>query len=376
MRTSSCCSSCSSPGLRAGDGVQRHLSLHGQRRIEFSSFVQKQIVFAVAGLVLMAVVASVDYRIYHAGAYFVYGVSLVLLALVFVLGHGGREWGSQRWIDLGFFPLQPSEVAKPALVLALARYFADHQQDVRAFKHFVVSALITLPPLALVYMQPDLGTATSFLAIWLIMSLGAGIRLRYLGITVAAGLASLPVIWSMLKEYMRDRITIFLHPESDPWGQGYNIIQAQISIGSGGMFGQGFLAGTQSQGHFLRIQHSDFIFSVLAEEMGFRGAVVLFVLFFLLLMRLISAAGARPGPVRAHGCRGHRRHPPVQHNGERGRQPPAHARHRHTPPLHQLRRQRPAHQPGLPGPRAERADAPQEVPSPLIASARRSSPVH
>lgn len=264
--------------------------------IVFSSFVQKQIVFAIAGLLLMAVVASVDYRLYHAGAYFMYGVSLALLALVFALGHGGAEWGSQRWIDLGLFPLQPSEVAKPALVLALARYFADHQQDVRAFKHFVISGLLMLPPLALVYMQPDLGTATSFLAIWLIMSLGAGIRLRYLGLTVAAGLASLPVIWSLLEDYMRDRITIFLHPESDPWGQGYNIIQAQISIGSGGMFGQGFLAGTQSQGQFLRIQHSDFIFSVLAEEMGFRGAFLLFVLFFLLVMRLISAAGAARDP--------------------------------------------------------------------------------
>jgi rod shape determining protein RodA len=264
--------------------------------IVFSSFAAKQVAFAIAGLALMVAVASSDYRILRAAAYPIYLGALLLLCLVFVVGHGQTDYGSQRWIDLGFFPLQPSEVAKPALILALARYFSDHQENIRALRHFLGSALLTAPMVALVYLQPDLGTSISYLAIWFLMSVAAGIHFGYLGLTVVAGLASIPVAWSLLKEYMRDRITIFLHPESDPWGEGYNIIQAQISIGSGGMFGAGLLAGTQTQGHFLRIQHSDFIFSVLAEEMGFVGAVVLFALFFVLLMRLIRAASqARDG---------------------------------------------------------------------------------
>lgn len=264
--------------------------------IAFSSYVLKQLVYAAAGLLLLVAMASLDYRILHATSYFLYLGTLLLLGVVLFTAHGQAEYGSQRWIDLKIFPLQPSELAKPGLVLALARYFSDHQPRVHAFRHFVGSFLLAVPPLALVYAQPDLGTSTTFLVIWFLMALAAGVPFRYLALIVSVAVASIPIIWSLLKDYMRDRITIFLHPESDPWGQGYNIIQAQISIGSGGMFGRGFLAGTQSQGHFLRIQYSDFIFSVLAEELGFVGALVLFILFTALLLRILWAAGrARDG---------------------------------------------------------------------------------
>ncbi len=259
--------------------------------IAFSSYVTRQMAYASAGLLFMVLVASMDYRVLYAGAYFLYAGALILLGVVLFTSHGQAEYGAQRWIDLKIFPLQPSELAKPALVLALARYFADHQSDVRAIRHFVGSFLLAVPPVALVYAQPDLGTSTTFLVIWFLMAIAAGVRVGYLLLTTVSAVASVPLIWSVLKEYMRDRITIFLHPESDPWGQGYNIIQAQISIGSGGMFGRGFLAGTQSQGHFLRIQYSDFIFSVLAEELGFVGAVALFVLFAGLLLRILRVAG-------------------------------------------------------------------------------------
>jgi rod shape determining protein RodA len=258
--------------------------------IVFSTFATRQLIFAVAGLLLMAFVASTDYRILRAAAYPIYLGALLLLCLVFFTGHGQSDYGSQRWIDLGFFPLQPSELAKLALILALARYFSDYRENIGAFRHFLGSALLTAPVIGLVYLQPDLGTSISYVAIWFLMSVAAGIHFGYLGLTVAGGLAAIPIVWSMLREYMRDRITIFLHPESDPWGEGYNIIQAQISIGAGGMFGAGLLAGTQTQGHFLRIQHSDFIFSVLAEEMGFVGALLLFALYFVLLMRLLRVA--------------------------------------------------------------------------------------
>ncbi len=258
--------------------------------IAFSSYTIRQMYYAAAGILLMVLVASIDYRLLYAGSYVIYVVALLLLGVVLFTSHGQAQYGAQRWIDLKIFPLQPSELAKPALVLALARYFADQQEDVRAFRHFAGSFLLSLPMVALVYAQPDLGTSTTFLVIWFLMAMAAGVRFIYLGLTTLLALASVPLIWSMLKGYMRDRITIFLHPESDPFGQGYNIIQAQISIGSGGMFGRGFLAGTQSQGHFLRIQYSDFIFSVLAEELGFVGAVVLFVLFSALLLRILRAA--------------------------------------------------------------------------------------
>src|SRR5512133_391911 len=156
--------------------------------LSFSPFVIKQIAFVVAGLGLMVLVASIDYRLLHASAYVLYVASLVLLAVVFVVGHGQSEWGSQRWIDLKLFPLQPSEMAKPALVLALARYFSDHQAEIRGFRHFVISFLITVPPVALVYMQPDLGTTASYLAIWFLMSLASGVRVGYLLVTVIGAL--------------------------------------------------------------------------------------------------------------------------------------------------------------------------------------------
>jgi len=264
--------------------------------IAFSSYVTRQIVYAAVGLLLMVLVASMDYRLLYAGAYVMYAMSLLLLGVVLFTSHGQAEYGAQRWIDLKIFPLQPSELAKPALVLALARYCSDHSSEMRSTRYFIASLLLAVPPAALVYAQPDLGTSTTFLVIWFLVAIAAGARAGHLLLTAAVALASIPLIWSMLKDYMRDRITIFLHPESDPFGQGYNIIQAQISIGSGGMFGRGFLAGTQSQGHFLRIQYSDFIFSVLAEELGFVGAMVLFLLFALLLLRILRAAGiARDG---------------------------------------------------------------------------------
>lgn len=264
--------------------------------VVFSSFVQKQAIYAAIGLLLMILVASIDYRIYHAAAYFLYAATLLLLVAVLVIGHGHAEWGSQRWIDLKLFPLQPSELAKPGLVLALARYFSANPGRTKAFRHFVGSFLLSMPPVALVYAQPDLGTSATYLVIWFLMALGAGVRLGYLTLAAGGAVASVPIVWSLLKDYMKDRITIFMHPESDPWGQGYNIIQAQISIGNGGMYGRGFLSGTQSQGHFLRIQQSDFIFSVLSEELGFVGALALFALFFFFLMRLLRAAGvARDG---------------------------------------------------------------------------------
>ncbi|MGI5835883.1 MAG: FtsW/RodA/SpoVE family cell cycle protein, partial [Chloroflexota bacterium] len=147
--------------------------------IALSSFVIRQGMFVAFGLLCMVIIASIDYRILHATAYLIYGVTILLLLVVLFGGHSQTEYGSQRWIDLKIFPLQPSELAKPALVMALARYYSDHEMDVTAFRHFLFSIVITAPALVLVYSQPDLGTSTTFVVIWFFMAVVAGVRFRY-----------------------------------------------------------------------------------------------------------------------------------------------------------------------------------------------------
>jgi len=153
-----------------------------------------------------------------------------------------------------------------------------------------VSLLATLVPAALIFRQPDLGTSLVLLAIWGGMVVMAGVPLRVLALIALAGLAGLPALWFGLLDYQRSRLLIYLRPESDPFGEGYNILQARLSIGSGGFLGKGLLQGDQTQLHFLRVQHADFIFSVLAEELGFVGAIALFILLLLLILRVLRAA--------------------------------------------------------------------------------------
>jgi rod shape determining protein RodA len=250
---------------------------------------RRQAVFIAIGLVLLFLLSTVDYSLLEplTGAVYV----LMIASLVAVLIIGRVTHGAQRWIDLGFMLFQPSEFAKVALVLFLARLFSGQRDHIKAARTFFLSLGATLLPMLLVYMQPDLSTALILGAIWLGMAVIAGVRLVYMMGLGAAGLIAAPAIWLFLHDYQRLRILTFLNPSADPQGAGYNVGQALIAIGSGGWLGQGFTSGTQSQLHFLRVRHTDFIFSVLAEELGFAGSLLLFFLLAFMLWRIIRVAG-------------------------------------------------------------------------------------
>jgi rod shape determining protein RodA len=250
--------------------------------------VVRQVLYACVGLGVMALLVGLDYRVLASMSGLLYAIGVGALLIVLVLGR--LHYGAQRWIDLGFFQLQPSEPAKLLVVITLARYLASHRERIHRFQTVLVSLGIVGLPFGLTLVEPDLGTALVFLALWFGMIYAAGARWFHLGGLGIAGLAVLPVAWRVLPAYQRERVMIFLDPYSRPLDEGYNIIQAQISVGSGGWFGRGFLSGTQSQLHFLRVQYADFIFSVLAEELGFVGAMALFLLFAILLLRGLRTA--------------------------------------------------------------------------------------
>ena len=256
--------------------------------------VLHQAFFVIVGLVLMIVFATIDYRIYANFYYLIYGLNVFFLILVLVTGSIGGLGGSRRWIDLRLFDFQPSELAKILVILTLAQFLTKREAQTgrgvewRTLLGSLVHVGVLMP---LIFLEPDLGTTLVFGAIWLGMIVFAGVKWWRLAFLGALGVLALPIIWLyVFQDYMRERFLIFLNPYIDPWGAGYNYIQSRVSVGAGGLWGQGFASGSQSQLHFLRIQHTDYIFSVLAEEMGFVGAVVLCVLFLILLWRLLRVA--------------------------------------------------------------------------------------
>ena len=261
-----------------------------------SSYALRQGLSAFVGFALLVGISLVDYRIYRVYAYHLYGFAMAMLALVLVIGQGGADadYGSKRWIYLGLFDLQASEVAKLAVLIVLARVLGDKPSGPLSFRRLMTSLVLVMVPALLVFVEPDLGTSLAFLMIWLTLVVMAGIRWRHVLLLVAGGIAATPLVWLGMKDYMRERLVTFMGTVVDlehaAFDEGYNVLQARISIGSGGLFGRGYLEGTQSQLGFLRITQSDFIFSAAAEELGFIGATVLFCLFVMLLFRLTRAA--------------------------------------------------------------------------------------
>jgi len=254
----------------------------------WDSFFGRQIIFALAGIGLMFLVARIDYRYVEMLHRPLYILAILSLLLVFVVGRG--SFGAQRWLDFKIFTFQPSELAKPIVIITLAKYLADRGPEVKRFPYLLLSLIIVAIPMLLIYRQPALGTALIFAIVWLAMVLMAGARLRHLTILALLGVLSTPLIWFFLEDYMRERVMIFLNPQQDPLGAGYNIRQALIAVGSGGWIGQGFGSGSQSQLHFLRVRPTDFIFSVLAEELGFLGVLILLTLLGIVLFRILRAA--------------------------------------------------------------------------------------
>jgi rod shape determining protein RodA len=241
------------------------------------------------GLVAFVFMLAIDYR------WFADSIGLIFAGLLALLGYvllfGTSEGGAQRWIDLGAFNLQPSEFARIVVALALATLFSDRRRGPQTSTGWVVAALIVGVPLFLISQQPDLGTAVTLLPVWFGILVFAGLRLRYVAVLVTIAILTAPVAWTYgLEDYQRQRISSFLDPGQDARGAGYQQIQAQITVGSGGLTGQGFLKGTQSQYNFLPVAHNDFIFSVLAEEQGFLGVVVALGLYLFVILRGLDVA--------------------------------------------------------------------------------------
>lgn len=243
----------------------------------------RQATWFVGGATLLLVAVTLNYRMAGRFAYLLYGLAILSLLLVPFFGRVGL--GAQRWIKLGFIAFQPSEVAKIALVLCLARYFEDRKERVTAPRTMGGAALLTLAPALLVVRQPDLGTALILLAVGVSLMLLVGLRLR-VAVPVGVGLLALaPVTWTFLKAYQKRRFLVFLNPNLDPLGAGYHVAQSKIAVGSGELWGKGFMAATQSQLNFLPENHTDFIFAVLAEQWGFVGSVAVLGLFYFLITR-------------------------------------------------------------------------------------------
>jgi rod shape determining protein RodA len=251
--------------------------------------VGRQLGFALVGIALCLFVSRLDYRFLASGSA---GMYLGLLAvLLFVLAVGESEFGSKRWIEFGGQRVQPSEIGKLVVILALAKYLADNAERVKELSVFLTSLAIAVVPALLVFAEPDLGSASIFLFVWLGMVIMAGADMRHVLGSIGMVIAMAPFgLIIVVTEYQRERVSLFLDPTRDALGSGFNILQAEISVGSGGLFGRGPTEGSQTQLDYLRTQTTDYVFSVLGEELGFVGAMVLFTLFILLLFRGLRAA--------------------------------------------------------------------------------------
>jgi rod shape determining protein RodA len=278
-------------GLVAFGGLliySAHLSSHPEG-VTFGHPLTKQLVFAGIGICITFAIAWLDYRIFGQMAVGLYAIAiLMLIAVLFI---GDSVYGSRRWFTFAGQQIQASEVAKLFVIVALARYLADRQAHIKEIQVFVISLAMAALPAGLVLVEPDMGTAMVFGAVWVGMVLMAGVPARHVLTLTGLVVSMIPFgMLVVLGEYQRERIRLFFDPNSDPLGGGYNILQGELSIGSGGIFGRGITEGPQTQLDFLQTSTTDYIFAVLGEETGLIGAIVLLGLFTLLLFRGIRAA--------------------------------------------------------------------------------------
>ena len=245
--------------------------------------MKRQVIRLGLAFAVMFVVAQIPPRVFKAWAVPLYVLGVIMLLGVIFFGVMGK--GAQRWLDLGFMRFQPSEILKLALPMMLAWYLAEHHLPPRK-RYLVVAAALIMVPTLLIAKQPDLGTALLIASSGFFVLLLAGISWKLIAGLGISGALFAPVAWLfLLHDYQKERVLTFLDPERDPLGKGYHIIQSKIAIGSGGLYGKGWLQGTQSQLEFLPERHTDFIFSVLGEEFGFVGVVALLVLYLFIITR-------------------------------------------------------------------------------------------
>lgn len=251
--------------------------------------VNRQFTFMLIGIMLIIVSLRFDYRILKNYAKPLYIFNVLLLVAVMLFGH--TQLGAQRWIQIGSFSFQPSEFAKVFLIICLAAFMERRIEWLEDFKDYLPVFLYIFVPFVLVLKQPDLGTSLTFIAILLGMIFVSGFKYKWFAWCISLGVALSPVFWNfVLKDYQKNRIRVFLNPELDPFGSGYHVIQSKIAIGSGGLFGKGWLEGTQSQLNFLPENHTDFIFAVAGEEFGFIGTAFILCMYFIIIWRGITIA--------------------------------------------------------------------------------------
>jgi rod shape determining protein RodA len=257
----------------------------------FASFESKQILFIATGVICMFILAKIDYHRLIDLSPWMYGIFLVSLVAVRLVGH--KALGARRWIALGPIQFQPSEWVKLVLILAMARYIANIGGRNLTWKEIFRAFAMVGVPMILVLIQPDLGTTLTYAPVLIAGLLLGGISLRQSAILIVCGSVLAVGVWSsgkILKPYQKARLTSFISPQNDPKGRGYQVLQSEIAVGSGGIWGKGAQKGTQTQGYFLPIPYTDFIFAAFSEEHGFVGAVFVLLLYFLILMRLIQNA--------------------------------------------------------------------------------------
>lgn len=273
-----------------------------------ANYVERQLVWAVIGFVAAVVVASIDHGVFERVSGKMYAINIVLLLAVLKAGSSAK--GSQRWIGFGPVQIQPSEIAKIILIIALAVFLIKRMETIRSFETFAYSFLYLAAPMLLIFKQPDLGTSLVLLSIWLTMLFVMGTDIRNVLIFVGTCLVLGFVVFhvhGVLKPYQKNRLVSFVDPAADPRGSGYHVTQSRIAIGSGQMFGKGYMGGTQREMRFIPEQHTDFIFTVVGEELGFAGSVTLLGLYLLLVWRglhILSATEDTLGRAIAAGVVG------------------------------------------------------------------------
>lgn len=253
-------------------------------------YVERQGLFALANIAVIFIMLNFDYKSLEKFSGFLYAFNLMMLLAVMFVGQSAL--GAQRWIQIGPISLQPSEFSKLIMIIALAQILDKRTGKLNSFRDIIPVFIYVGIPFILVLKQPDLGTSLVFLAILFGMIFVAGISMRHLMVIIGAGAAFMPIFWHFLKDYQKKRLTVFIDPNVDPLGSGYHIIQSKIAIGSGMLFGKGLFNGTQSQLNFLPENHTDFIFAVIGEELGFVGATLILLLYLIMLYRGVKIAGA------------------------------------------------------------------------------------
>ena len=257
---------------------------------------QRQIVWVILGLIAFFIISNFHYHRLWDAAYMLYIFAIFLLLLVWAVG--AISLGAQRWLRFWWFNFQPSEISKLVIVIFLARYFSSKSVDSVSLlvgksgimRGLVLPFIFVFVPVALIIEQPDLGSGMMILVIFMIMMYLAGVKLRYLVLFLLLALFAMPVFWHFLRSYQQERLMVFLNPQIDPLGAGYTVIQSKIAIGSGGLFGKGWLSGTQSQLRFLPEAHTDFIFATFAEERGLFGSGILLLLYYFLITEGVRIA--------------------------------------------------------------------------------------